>query len=203
METVTEQEQEVKVNIGNNAYLDDLLAFIDEQEVQELGLETVNENYVIRDMEHANYIAKKLRQVREEKTKINETADAEIDNYTRRVERWRESSVKPLADSETYLLGLLQEFAARQLEGSSKKSIKLIEGTAQFRKMQPKFDYDEEVLLAFLQTDLPVYVKQKPLIDKAEFKKVCTLRDDGKVYAGDKPVPGVTITPQEDRFDVK
>lgn len=49
-----------------------------EQEVQELGLDSVNENYVIRDMGHANYIAKKLREVREEQAKINEAANSEI-----------------------------------------------------------------------------------------------------------------------------
>jgi hypothetical protein len=199
----TEQEQEVVVvNSGNNAYLDDLLASIDAQEVQELGLDSVNENYVIRDMGHANYIAKKLREVREEQVKINEAANTEIKAHTARVETWRERSVKPLVDSEAYLLGLLQEFASRQLEGSSKKSIKLIEGTAQFRKVPDKFEYDEEVLLTFLQTDLPSYIKQKPQVDKTELKKAGSVKD-GVLYVGDKQVPGVVVTPQEDRFDVK
>ena len=196
-----EQEQEM-INNGNNAYLDDLLSFIDEQEVQELGLDNVNENYVIRDMGHANYIAKKLREVREEQAKVNETANSEIKAYTTRVETWRERSVKPLQDSEAYLLGLLQEFTSRQLEGSSKKSIKLIEGTAQFRKVPDKFEYDEEVLLNFLQTDMPNYVKHKPQIDKAELKKAGAVKE-GALYVGDKQVPGIVIMPQEDRFDVK
>jgi hypothetical protein len=121
---MTDTEQQIEST--GNSFLDDLLGFIDEQEVQELGLNTADENYTIKDMSHANYVAKKLHEVRNEMETINSTADRQIASYTQKVETWREKSLSPLQGTETYLLGLLQEYAKRQLEGSSKKSIKLI-----------------------------------------------------------------------------
>lgn len=194
-----EQTQE---SATSNSFLNDLLEFIDEQEVKELGLDTVDETYTIKDMAHANYIAKKLREVRSQIDVVNSTSDNQIDSYRQKVEQFRASSLAPLASSETFLLGLIQEFARRQLEGSTKKSVKLIEGTAQFRKPPDKFEYDEDVLLAYLQTTLPDYVKHKPSVDKAELKKAGKVKE-GLLYVGDTNIPGVTITPQEEKFEVK
>ena len=196
---MSELTQEVETS---NSFLNDLLESIDEQEVQELGLDAADETYTIRDMSHANYAVKKLREVRNQIKEINETCDNQINSYKAKVDRYRESVTKPLINSEAYLLGLVQEYAKRELEGSSKKSIKLIEGTAQFRTPPAKFEYDEEVLLAFLQTDLPEFVKQTPSINKADLKKAGKV-NQGTLLVGDKTIPGVTITPQDEKFEVK
>jgi hypothetical protein len=197
---MSDVEQEI-LNTGNS-FLNDLLEFIDEQEVQELGLGTADETYTIKDMGHANYIAKKLRKVRNQAEEINTTANAQIDSYKQKVDVWRTSSLTPLANTEAYLTGLLEEFTHRQLEGSTKKSIKLVEGTVQFRKQPDKFEYDEDVLLAYLQTDMPAYVKHKPSIDKAELKKIGEVKK-GQFYVTGKPLPGIVVTPQDDKFEVK
>lgn len=196
---MTELTQEVDTG---NSFLNDLLEFIDEQEVQELGLDTADETYTIRDMSHANYIVKKLREVRNQKEEIEEVCLKQMQSYQDKIQRYRENVLKPLIGTETYLLGLIQEFAKRELEGSTKKSLKLIEGTAQFRTPPAKFEYDEEVLLAFLQTDLPDFVKQTPSINKADLKKAGKV-DKGALLVDGKTIPGVTITPQEEKFEVK
>lgn len=198
---MSELEQELQTG---NSFLNDLLASIDEQEVTELGLDNIDETYVIKDMAHANYMAKKLKEVRSQIDIINTTSEQQINSYTEKVERFRTSSLAPLVSSEGYLIAMIEEFAKRQLEGSTKKSIKLLDGTAQFRTPPAKFEYDEEVLLAFLQTDLPAFIRQKPSVDKTELKKAGKVnKADGSLTVEGKIVPGVTITPQEEKFEVK
>lgn len=185
-----------------SSFLQSLQESIDEQEIIELGLDKIDDTYSIKDMDHANYVAKNLHTIREKMEVVNQTASNSIESHKNKVEKWQVGELTPLLSAEARLVGLLQEFAKRQLEGSSKKSIKLVEGTLGFRKQPDKFDYDDEVLLAFLQVDLPDYVKQKPQINKVDLKKAGEAKE-GQFFVAGKVIPGIVVTPQNDSFEVK
>jgi phage host-nuclease inhibitor protein Gam len=183
------------------SFMDNLLGFLNEEEEQGLGIQQ-EEGFQIDSMDQANYFARKLREVRAEKSEAEAAAKQQIEAYKERVDRWLSSIVSPIEYEEERILALLENFAETKLSGSSKRSLKLIEGTLQFRKQQPKYDYNDEVLLDHAQAVLPSYVKTKPSVDKAELKKALKVKS-GKAYIGDKVVPGITITELPDKFDVK
>jgi hypothetical protein len=199
LEFDNQQEQEHKTG---NSFLDDLLSFVEEAEVEELNLSNVDEGFSIKDMDQANFIAKKIKEVRSEIEEAAETAQAYLDSYQDKISRWLEKTQSPLRNQEAYLLRLLENFARTKLEGSSKKSLKLIEGTLQFRKQQDKYEYEDNTLLTFVEDKLPTYVKTKPSVDKTKLKKDATVRN-GQLYINDVLVPGVTVTSQDDKFEVK
>lgn len=193
--------KEMHESLGNS-FLDDLLNFVEETEVEEFDLENVNEGFSIQTMDQANYIARKLREVRQERKEAEETAKSQIAAYERKVETWLEKVSNPLNSQEERFLQMLEAFASEKLEGSNKKSLKLIEGTLQFRSQQAKFEYEDNSLLAFVESDLPNYVKTKLSVDKANLKKDGKVKN-GQLYINDKAVPGIAVIPQPTKFDVK
>lgn len=185
-----------------NSFLDDLLAFVEKTEAEELDLTNVNEGFSIQSTDQANYIAKKVKELRAEQEEAAATAKEQIKAYQEKVEMWLEKVVNPLKNQEEFYLRLLENFAREKLEGSSKKSLKLIEGTLQFRKQQDKYEYEDNVLQAFVEENLPDYVKVKTSVDKTKLKKDATVVN-GQLYIDGTLVEGVTVMKQDDKFDVK
>ena len=194
-------EAERVIETGNS-FLDDLLAFVEETEVEELDLNEVNEGFSIQSTDQANYIAKKVKELRAEQEEAEAIAKEQIKAYKEKVETWLESVVNPLKSQEEFYLRLLEDFTRQKLEGSSKKSLKLIEGTLQFRKQQDKYEYEDNVLQTFVEENLPEFLKVKTSVDKTKLKKNATVID-GHLYIDDVLVEGVTVTERGDKFDVK
>lgn len=186
-----------------NSFLDDLLAFVEEHEVEELELTGLQEEgFRIQSTDQANYIARKVKELRAEQEEAQKTAKMQIEAYKERVETWLEQVMKPLQNQEEFFLRLLEDFAREKLSGSNKKSLKLIEGTLQFRKQQDKFEYDDDLLLNYVESNLPEYIKTKLSVDKVNLKKAGKVKN-GRLYINDEPVAGIAIMPQDDKFDVK
>lgn len=197
LEFQSEQEQKT-----GNSFLDDLLSFVEEAEVEELNLTAVDEGFSIQNMDQANFIAKKVKEVRAEMEEAAETAQAYLESHQEKISNWLEKTQNPLRNQEAYLLRLLENFARTKLEGSNKKSLKLIEGTLQFRKQQDKYEYEDNVLLTYAENNLPQFIKTKLSVDKTELKKKATVKN-GEIYIDGVLVPGITVTSQDEKFDVK
>ena len=184
-----------------STFLDDLLGFVNEAEEESLQISN-DENFTIQSADQANYFARKLREIRVEQQQVTETAKEQIEIYKARVEEWERKTLSPLQYEEDRLVNMLKFFAETQLNGSTRKSIKLVEGTLQFRSQQPSYEYDDEVLLDYVERKAPAYKVIKSSVDKKELKKAIKLKD-GLPYLGDEIVPGITIEQRPDSFDVK
>ena len=187
---------------NSSSFIDDLLSFIDEQEVDELAINLEDEGFSITSPEQANYYVGRLNAVRQEMDQIKATASQAIAKYHDKVNSFLERSISPLESQEERMLILLRYFAEKRLEGSDKRSMKLIEGTLQFRKLGDKYEYDEDKLLTSVSTNYRQYIKTKESVDKTELKKAGKVKDN-LFYIGDALVDGITVTPQPDNFDVK
>lgn len=194
-ETTTEQQK------GNMPLMNNLLDFINEMEEDELEIPD-HEPMSIESMDQANYYVRRLKEIQAEKKQIEDTAKAQIESYVEKVEQWLKSTTNPLDYSEEFLTGLLEVYTAGMLEGSSKKSLKLIEGTLGFRAQQPEYIYDDEALLNYVETSATDYLKTKPSVDKSALKKVAKIKGN-QLFLGDKPVQGVTILKRDPKFSVK
>lgn len=195
-------ENKKKETQTGNSFLDDLLEFIDEAEVEELELQKEEDGFKIETIDQANYITKKVKQIRSEIEEAKEIAEAQLKAYEEKVNAWLSSVTKPLERQEEFYLLLLEQFAKEKLKDTKKRSLKLIEGTLQFKKQQDKYEYDDKELTAFAEKNLKDYVRYKPSVDKSKLKKDGKVKE-GKLYIGDKEVKGVRVISREDKFSVK
>lgn len=184
-------------------FLSDLHDYMDQAEVQELNIDTSKESFRINSREQAGFFIRKLQEARAEAEQINLSADKEIQRLSASVNTWREKELNRCNNVEGYIISLLQDFAARELEGSDKKSLKLPFGTLAFKSQQDKYEYDDKVLLDYLkQNKINEFIRIKEEPNKVELKKNTEVQNGKLLYKG-KEIAGVTVTPQEPKFEVK
>lgn len=182
---------------------DDLIDFLEQTEQEEIGL-TDNQVY-IETPDQANYFARKTIELNHDIEEAEFLAKQKIKEYTDRVNKWVDKTTSNLRYQSERYQSMLQVYAAEQLKGTKKKSIKLIEGTLQFRSGGSKYNYDEEIINPLLGKDIFedfTKVKTEKSLDKAKLKKSGLVKD-GKLFLNEQEVPGVTITQQPDTFSVK
>lgn len=154
--------------------------------------------------EEAEYFTKKYIEAANEIEKAKEAAKQYIEQQQEKVNNWLEKVNK---SNEFYLSvygDALKVYAEKEIDKTGKKSIKLIEGTLSFRKVQDKYEYNEEELRASLQDNHieDFFEAVEPKIKKAELKKAGTVINN-KLYINDTLIEGVTITPQDKTFTIK
>ena len=100
------------------------------------------------------------------------------------------------------------DFAKKELEGTSKRSVPLIAGKLQFRKASPEYVYDKDnkqmtidFLKAHKDTSKIVSSKTTEDYDKNALKKLCQIKN-GKLYLGDEVVPAISVTERQEEFKV-
>ena len=186
--------------------MDDLLCDIEQQEVEELGLNAMSAITGITNDRQADFFIRRYKQLKETAQTINDAADSRIKSYQEKVNNWRESELASINAQMEYVSATLEAFAKTRLVGSKKRSVKMIEGTLGFSKQQPKYEYDDKKLRDFLDTvkDGSKFLEpQEPKLKWGEFKKAGVLDDDGIFRFGEKAVPGVVVTMRPDKFAVK
>jgi hypothetical protein len=84
------------------------------------------------------------------------------------------------------------------------KSVSTPFGKVGFRKQQPKWNYDDQKLVAFLnENELYDFVRVKEEPMKAEIKKHFKV-EDGRVYdENGQQVEGITVEIPEDKLEIK
>ena len=181
--------------------MEDLLSFIEKEDDTLIG--DVDTHYIIKNQDEANIYIKRYKNIVAQMNEIEETSKEALSKYADKVNTWKESCLMPLQRKLQYYETLLQQYAEHQLEGSNKKSLKLIEGTIGFRTPPVKFNYnDEEVLYWLKQVNASDYLKETTTINKEALKKAGAIKDD-KFYINDVEVPGITLTKQDKKFVVK
>lgn len=199
-ESEMQREEDERLSVD---FLESLTDFVDNVEVKELNIDMSNEAFEITNREQAGFFIRKLQEIREEMDRVNKEAAKETERLQARINAWKEQELKRCQGGEAYMLALLESFAAKELDGTDKKSLKLPYGTLAFTKQQDKFEYDDDALLACLKANnFTDYVRTKEEPNKSELKKVAQVKGD-KLYYNDKELDGVTVTPQPTKFSVK
>lgn len=186
--------------VDNDVLLDELLEFIDEQEVNELGI-SVEDTFTIKSRAQADYLTGEYVKLQNEVKDIEDTCKNAITKYQEKIERWREAELRKREGSMEWLSARLRAYAAQELADSKRKSLSLPNGSLKFTK-KSQMHYDDEVLYAFLENKHPEYLKEQPKkIDKVGLKKVCVERN-GRFYVGNDEVDGMTVELQPDSFKI-
>lgn len=184
-------------------FKEELREYIDQQEMKELKY-SLDDGYDIPDMATANYVVKKLKEVREQKQAIEQQAQEALDEYTIKVDSFKRGALAPLDYAEERYVQQLTMFLEHNLTGKQ-RSIKLINGTIGFRKNQPRIIYDEEALLNFLEEKgLDEYLQTKTMLNKKEIRsQLLSQNPKDCPTLGGVPLSGVMIEEQPDSFTLK
>ena len=182
----------------NTDTLEDMLAMIANESVDALDAKEAP----LLTREEAEQYIRWYKSLVNKNLEIDNHADGYLASMKEKVESWRAAEKEKNADTMTYIESRLEAFAKANITGKS-KSLKLIEGTLSFRKEQPSFEYDEEILRPLITEQFPMYLEAvQPKIKYGEFKKAGTVIN-GKFYMNDKLIEGVTVTPKPESFKVK
>ena len=185
---------------SNATMLDDLLDFIDEQEVKELGIST-EETFSVKSRSQADYLIGEYAKLQKEVEDVESTCKKALESYTEKINRWKEAELRKREAPMTWIGARLRAYAEAELADSKRKSLSLPNGKLQFSK-STKMHYDEEVLFKFLEMHKPEFLKEQPKkIDKSGLKKICEEKN-GKYYFGDVEVAGMSIETLPDTFKI-
>lgn len=194
-------EEMMIFDADNKELLDSLYEEITEQEVEELGINIESDSFAITSDDQANFFLRRLEEIRNEKDKINTTCDREIEKFSQKVNDFRAKELRSLENTESFFMTLLENYARIQLNGSKKKSIKLPFGTLSFKKTQPKYVYDDKVIMNFIKVNqMPEFIRIKEEVNKKDLKAALTVNDEGLILLNGKVMEGVVITPGEEKF---
>lgn len=200
------KDQEYDSEIEN--FLDNLEEFMEEETVKELKIEEekmANKTFVIETKEQANFFIKQVLDAKAQIAEVQATSKRMLESEKSKIERWEQKEVNKIQNSIEYMSGLLQNFAEGELEKSNgkKKSVSLPNGSIGFRAQQPKYEYDDTTILKYLQDNgREDFINYKPSVSHSELKKNGTVKE-GQLYLGNEVVPGVTVIPQDPKFEVK
>lgn len=161
-----------------------------------------HEGFVVDTDEKANWALRKIKQAQKQQKESNELADAEIE----KIKAWNKSVNEKAQMDIDYFQSLLAGYALKKREENPKyKSQKLPNGRIKFVKQQPKYNYNDDLLIESLKkvnrTDL-LKIKESP--DKAAIKKSFVVTDNQLVDPDTGEfIEGVTVEQREDAFKVE
>lgn len=211
MDAKIEMEQVIAAPVDMGSFLEDLLEEISQEEAKEVGLDfsEINietaEGFSIKDERQANYFIGKVKEIREQREAYARQAQAALDSYTAKVQKFLDRTVGPLDRQEEFFMAALEQFALTERQANPKlKTFKYIEGTLSFKGQQNEYIYDDKRLLEYLEKhpELDKYIRRKLEPNKAELKKAAEVKD-GRLFINDNPIDGVTVSPRDEKFEVK
>jgi hypothetical protein len=169
-------------------------------EIDELNnIET--ESFKIDDKKQAEWALRKIKALKSQIEENNEIVQEEIF----RLENWLQTQNKTAENSIKFFEGLLREFLTKENQKDHKiKSIKLPHGTFKFKKQQPEFIKDENVLVEWLKTsNKHSLIKVKETADWINLKRTVDVVEDKLVDTETGEIlQGVTVVEREDKFEV-
>ena len=85
-----------------------LASFIDAEDVKQVG-DPKQQGFIIEDDRQADYVVKKIKEIRNQKEKVQAVAKKAIDDYTAKVQKFEDTQLTPLTYQEEYLTKMLDD----------------------------------------------------------------------------------------------
>ena len=189
--------------------MDELEQFMLAAEIEELKVKLAGDTeedgtLLVKNKSDADFYLRQINKLKQQKEEINEFVDQEIERQLRLYQEYREDRMRPLDNQIAFYENALKTFAMNEYAETNKKTIKLPNGTLAIKKQQPKYIYNDEQVLEFLQeNNYKDYIRTKAEVNKKDLKKNAIVNNNNELVIDGKVVPGVTVIPQEDKFEVK
>ena len=189
--------------------MDELEQFMLAAEIEELKVKLAGDTeedgtLLVKNKSDADFYLRQINKLKKQKEEINEFVDQEIERQLRLYQEYREDRMRPLDNQIAFYENALKTFAMNEYAETNKKTIKLPNGTLAIKKQQPKYVYNDEQVLEFLQeNNYKDYIRTKAEVNKKDLKKNAIVNNNNELVIDGKVVPGVVVIPQEDKFEVK
>ena len=189
--------------------MDELEQFMLAAEIEELKVKLAGDTeedgtLLVKNKSDADFYLRQINKLKQQKEEINEFVDQEIERQLRLYQEYREDRMRPLDNQIAFYENALKTFAMNEQAETNKKTIKLPNGTLAIKKQQPKYVYNDEQVLEFLQeNNYKDYIRTKAEVNKKDLKKNAIVNNNNELVIDGKVVPGVTVIPQEDKFEVR
>lgn len=159
---------------------------LDEEDLQDVA---------IFDDDSAEYMLRRIREANEQCERMEAW-------YTRQLEKCREVRDRTVAWAENNLRGYFEMVPAKATK--TQRSYELPGGKLVLKHQAPKFETKDEELVPWLKANRPELVKIKESSDWENLKKELKISPEGTsmVTEDGEIVPGITVTPREDKFTV-
>lgn len=189
--------------------MDELEQFMLAAEIEELKVKLAGDTeedgtLLVKNKSDADFYLRQINKLKQQKEEINEFVDQEIERQLRLYQEYREDRMRPLDNQIAFYENALKTFAMNEYAETNKKTIKLPNGTLAIKKQQPKYVYNDEQVLEFLQeNNYKDYIRTKAEVNKKDLKKNAIVNNNNELVIDGKVVPGITVIPQEDKFEVR
>ena len=151
----------------------------------EMTSEVEQEGFSVKDQQTAEWVVRRIAESRKRQNEIDELYQAEMF----RLKTWKEKEMQKEQSNIEYFETVLKPWAQEQ-----GKSVSLPSGKVRFRKMQDKFIYDDQMVIAWAKQHLPEAIRVKEELEKKAIK-------DHVKATGELP-DGLSIEQQEPKFEV-
>ena len=176
---------------------------------KKLNQKQKKENFIIDNDSKANWALRKIRHMKEKQNKNKELAKSQIEKIQEEIdeiEHWLEKENEKIQNNIDFMKSKLKNYAYElKNENPDLKTHNLPFGALKFRKRRPKWNYEDDKLLQFAESNLEEVVKIKKKVDKRKLKKKAevvgekaVLEDTGEVINGIK----VVQRPEKFKIDV-
>lgn len=180
------------------------------EELNQDEQETVNQPFIVNDLETAAEAQRRIAYFQDEMKKIDTITEQQIEPFKKKIERieeWGEQSKQELIDKQSSYEALLEVYLrneiSKQIQSGKKpkKTLKLPYGKITLKKQQPEYTKDEVTLMEYAKQIGKIRVKES--IDWENIKKNCQVQGGYLVDGNGEIVPGVTVTERNDKFEIK
>ena len=145
--------------------------------------EFLEEVHEAKTMADADYLLGKVAELDKQIAEINESTEIQVN----RINQWRESRINSIEKQKQYFIPSLHAF----IQQSGKRTIKLVNGNINLRKLQPKLEIiDEEII-----PNQFIKIREVSTIDKSGIK--AHIKSTGEIP------DGVDYIKQDDKFGYK
>lgn len=145
--------------------VNDILIDIYSGEIEE---DQAKERFKIKNLESANWAFRKLKAIEEQEAEIKALMDKEI----KRIQEWGKHDLDKIKDSKAFFNQLLEEYYLQQRALNPKFKISTPYGNVSSKKQQPKWIYEDDVVLTSLHDKgLSKFIRVKEEVNKADLKK--------------------------------
>ena len=185
---------------------DDLFSDDAEEQVEDDGLDEDDRGFTIANTVDAAHALKKLRELQDIADKQKDIAASlkkEPEERIQQIDTWLQKELKGIEFRKTFYETILYNHIKETRETNPEYTVKTPDGTASTRQGAPKWEYDDDKLIAFLRDNgHGSYIKVSESVDRKGIKKTFGVKEvDGELVAVNddgEVLEGVTITPVDE-----
>jgi len=175
--------------------------------IKKLNKRQKKKKFIIDNDSKANWALRKIRHMKKKQNKNKELAKSQIEKIQKEIdeiEHWLEKENEKIQNNIDFMKSKLKNYAMElKDENPDLKTHSLPFGSLQFRQKRPKWNYDNDKLLKFAESNLEEAVKVKKKVDKRKLKKKsevvgnkAVLEDTGEV------IDGIKVVQRPEKFKV-